>query len=194
MNRKKLFPTCAFLFSLGFFVGPVLDGIHVYSDTLAYRTPAVLRTAGWVFPLFGAAALGISLHYLLMDRILKRKRRRLTSAAVGAGLAYFVVAYLISGFWSVDSVTKSAVLAAMGGGALLLWDRTWQGLVEAVQVAATGCLVESLISSTGGFHYLAPDFLRIPYWLFFLYIPAAVAVGNLARKLTSASEDTASGS
>ncbi|HXH31230.1 MAG TPA: hypothetical protein VNJ01_10495 [Bacteriovoracaceae bacterium] len=172
-----------YLLLLGGTIGPVLDGIHVYSETLAYRTPAVLRTAIWVFPLFASSAVGIGLSYVLFDQLFQRKKITLSYPFVASGLVVFMIIYFISGFWNTDTQTKTLTLALLSVVFWWIWDRSWPGAFLALNTAVVGCVVEVLIASTGGFYYLKPDISTIPYWLFFLYIPASISVGNLSRKL-----------
>ena len=171
-----------YLFLAGAIFGPLLDGIHVYTGTLAYENPDVGVLAWWTPPLFGAAMLAITRGLLATDSLLRRPSRAQSWREVAIGLAIFIGVYFLSGFWNVGNVAKTATFA---GAALAAWyglDKTWQGLVEMALVAIGGCFVESTLVHYGTFHYNAPDFANIPYWLAPLYLNAALAIGNLARK------------
>lgn len=162
-------------------MGPVLDGIHTHSGTLAYPHPVFFKMAWWVPPLFGSAALSLVSFVMFADRWLKRPVRRLSMFDVVLGFLVFVLVYFASGFWQAESIVKTILFT--GVGVLFWWilDRTWQGAFEIVLIVFTGCVVESVLTQLGLFYYLAPDVFGIPYWLAPLYIVAAIAVSGLAR-------------
>jgi preprotein translocase subunit Sec61beta len=174
-----------FWFLIGAVVGPILDGIHTHSDTLAYPYPIFFKMAWWVPPLFGTAAVALVSFVGLADRALRRVERQISRIEVGLGFLFFVMIYMASGFWQAESLEKTSVFTIAG---ILFWfvsDRTWQGALEAFLVVIAGCAVESLLIQAGLFYYLAPDFLGIPYWLGPLYIVAVISVGNLSRSFFS---------
>jgi len=180
MNRAR---PLALLFLVGATVGPVLDGFHTHSGTLAYPDPWIYRMAFWVPLLFGTAVMQIATSHVQMDAFLKRPGRLLSWVSVLVGIATFVAAYFLSGFWQVDSLILSGVLGAIAIGIWFGFDRTWQGVLLAILTAIIGTAFESFLIRLGAFYYLAPDFVGVPYWLFFLYLSASVTVGNLGRKI-----------
>lgn len=177
------------LFVLGAIIGSTLDGFHTHSGTLAYTHPWKWQMAAWVPLLFGVASVGLTQSVPWLDRLLKRPRRRQSWFSVLTGLLAFFFVYYLSGFWQVDSGTKAILIAIIGLAFWLESDRTWQGLVEGVLVAAIGCLVEATLIQIGAFSYLTPDFAGIPFWLGSLYFCASVAVGNSGRLLFSSQKE-----
>lgn len=99
------------------------------------------------------------------------------------GLVWFVLIYLVSGFLKPEGVLKIIVLDLMVTWVWYRFDRTSYGVYLGLVVALVGCLAEIGLSQLGVFFYVKPHLFGIAAWLPFVYIAAAIAVANLARKL-----------
>ncbi len=173
----------AILFLVGAVLGATLDGFHTWSGTLSYPSPVFLKMAWWVPPVFGAATLSIADGTVKADSFLRRPFRKVARTEVAAGLALFIAVYYASGFWQADTLTKTWTFSLVAAALWVFSDGTWQGSLQAAVTAIIGCAFENALSSTGAFAYSAPDIARIPFWLAPVYLCAAIAVGNLGRKV-----------
>lgn len=172
---------------LGATVGAALDGIHTHTGTTAYPDESIVfwRMAWWVPPLFAGAALAIGLSRPVWERVLERATPAPSAAIVAAGMGLFVAAYFLSGILPGPWSTRAMVLAVMGAGAWTLCDRSGLGVFLAATTAVLGTSVEIALVNAGAFSYLHPDLFGVAGWLPWLYVIAAIAVGNLGKKLVT---------
>lgn len=175
--------TILFLFLAGGILGAVFDGFHTHSGTTYYPHIWIFMMAWWVPLLFGSAGVSVGLSHLHLDLHLKRKPYTGTWLQVTVGILAFGAIYFASGFLPASNLEKFVVLGLASVGLWYVFDRTWQGFLQAIPTALVGCTIEILLIHFGKFYYNNPDFLGIPAWLPFLYLSASVSVGNLARKL-----------
>lgn len=183
------------IFIFGTLVGSIFDGFHTHSQTTAYTNPWILKMAIWVPPLFGSAMLGIITYHTMMNRWFKLKTPPpLTGGGWGegenwkkitAGFFLFAIQYASSGFIKLESLPALLLQLLLTGFIWFLFDKKLIGILLAIPVAIAGSLVEIFLIRSGGFYYLKPDFLGIPFWLPCLYLSASIVVGNLAKKISS---------
>lgn len=171
------------LLLLGATVGPALDGIHVRTDTLVYPTPDFLRMEWWVPPLFAAAGLAIGLARPLWERMLDRRTATPPAWVVALAMAIFIASYALSGLlpWAWSSV--ALVLAVLAAVTWAVCDRSGLGVFLAGSTALLGTSVEIMLVREDLFAYVRPDIAGVPGWLPWLYVTAAIAVGNLGKYL-----------
>jgi hypothetical protein len=165
------------LFAVGATLGSALDAIHTHFGATAYTHPVLFRAAWWVPLLFGFA-YPIGLLAPLVDR---RPPRGKPIAAMGS----FVIAYWLSvlpAAWT----TVAAILFVLFALSWWVLDRTVAGLVIALLAAIGGPAVESALVWAETFVHLQETAFRVPGWLPFLYLNAAVGLQCLARSLRSA--------
>lgn len=182
---------------LGATVGVSLDAIHTHFGTGThpqtgvpattwYPDPWIFRMAWWVPPLFASAAIAIGLGRPLWERILDRRTPPPPVAAVAASMGLFMLAYLLSGVLPFSWSTRALVLAVIAAATWSGFDRTPLGVFLALATAAVGTSVEIALVRAGLFFYLEPDVAGVPGWLPWLYVSAAVGVGNLGKRLVDA--------
>lgn len=193
MKKLKLF---LILFAIGAIIGSFFDAFHTHSGTTFYTKVWLLKMAWWVPLLFGSSAVLIGFTHLDFDLRLRNSPLRLSWFEVIAGFLAFGALYFASAFinpiadgFTLFHLSHSNKIVFLGLGAFLIWlafERSWIGFMLGIATTVVGCTVESTLTGLNQFHYVKPDFLRIPYWLPFLYFAASVAVGNVARKLNQA--------
>lgn len=168
------------LFVLGAIELTLLDSIHVHTHTLFYDHPFAFGSAWWVPLLMGcAAAFGGRLYVTAWERLDGPAKLAPWTAIARANLA-FAMLYAASGLLPSTALTKLIVLAV---GALVIWrevDGTRAGAKLVLVGAVLGTIAEAI---NPAFHYVAPDFARVPMWLPALYACATPALGQLARRL-----------
>ena len=174
--------------SFGSVLCTLLDQLHVRFGVLAYRDGSMFGQAPWVPSLFAVATLFGLFGYLTWARKLGFRRDLLDGArdrwgtreAVWA-LAWMVVAYGVSGplqgwprgllgVYLITFVLRSWSLRAPGLG--------WSSL----QFAVGGTMFESLLASTGAFHYRHPDLWGVPLWLPGVYLHATPLLRAVLRR------------
>ncbi len=170
----------AILFVFGAVVLTLLDSVHVHTSTLAYSRPAFYGQAWWVPLLFGCAASFGGVAYVLGWRRLGGPTKLVAWPKIVLALFAFALMYASSGLLPATATTKLVVIAI---GAAVIWrevDRTYAGAV----LLAIGTLVGPIAEAVNpNFHYVDPDFLRIPMWLPAVYACATPAIGQLARRV-----------
>lgn len=172
------------LFIMGAILGPICDGFHSHTDTLAYPEVWKFKMAWWVPLLFGSATVVVGYSHSHMD-ILWNKRRNFSWKFTLIGVFSFISIYFLSAILNLNELTKSSIIYVL---AMLIWyffDRTFYGLILAILTSIIGSLVEISLIFTQNFYYL-PEHSHIwgiPYWLPALYIAASVTIGNFGRKL-----------
>ena len=157
----------ALLFLTGAVVGTLGDQIHVQSDVLWYRHPALYGQALWVPLLFGTAGVGLVHAHRLFLRPPPGEPPRPVSL-VAPGLI-FAAAYLATGIGRSQPLLVAAALAVAWGIRILLHPTADQ-LTAGLAFAAGGPLFEAALSATGAFSYRQPDVLGAPVWLPPLYL------------------------
>jgi hypothetical protein len=170
------------LFLLGATLGSALDAFHASSGVERYPIPVFFGLAWWVPLLFGSAAVAIGCSHPLADPLLHNRRPPHRIWVSLGGLAWLVLAYLISASF-LDSLAKVGLLAIIYFNFWLLSGGGWQNLVFSLVTAITGTLIEMILVTAGAFSYLHPDFIGVPYWLPCIYANTSLAVGDVGRSL-----------
>jgi hypothetical protein len=149
---------------------------HIQTDTLEYYWEPQFFGQAFTIPfLFAAAAV-------MMFR---------TAATLGGGrpasawisIVITTVMYAISGRVGPDhAVTYAWVLIALWI-VRVAWRRDPRLIAVGLSIAAGGVLGEGALSAVGEFNYLHPDVLRVPWWLFGLYLHGSLAATDIVQRL-----------
>lgn len=173
----------AVLALLGATVGTALDAVHVHTGTTQYTHPDFFGLAWWVPPEFALAGVAIGLARPIWERLLLRPAPSRSRRSVAFGMAMFVLAYALSGLLPFDWTTKSLVLVSIFGVVWGVCDRTALGAFLAGSTAFLGTATEIALVRLDLFSYLHPNLSVVAGWLPWLYSTAAIAVGNLGKRL-----------
>ncbi len=173
---------------LGATVGSSLDAIHTHTGTTQYAHPLFFRMAWWVPPEFALAAVAIGLARPLWERVLLRQTLSPPVWSVALGMGMFVLAYALSGILPFDWTTRSLVLVVIFGAVWAICDRTALGVFLAGSTALLGTSTEIALVRLDLFSYLHPNLSVVAGWLPWLYATAAIAVGNLGKRLVDADD------
>jgi hypothetical protein len=179
------------LFVAGAVLLSFFDGFHTHSGTIEYPHPLILRMAWWTPLLFGATAAGGGWVYARAYERLGGDRRTAPWPLLAGAFCGFGSLYFATGFWAAPDAVKLAALAA---GAIVLWllvDRSWQGALLAVPTVVGGCAVEIALVHASAFRYVDGRLLGVAAWLPGLYLAAAPAVGQLARRVLAPAQEEA---
>ncbi len=168
------------LFLFGAIVLTLLDSVHVHTSTLAYSRPVAYGQAWWVPFLFGCAASFGGVAYVIGWKRLGGPAKLAPWPKVLLALFAFALMYAASGLLPATATTKLIVIAI---AAFVIW-REVDGTRAGAVLVAIGTVVGPFAEAINpNFHYLDPDFLRIPVWLPAVYACATPAVGQLARRV-----------
>jgi len=159
------------------------DHLHATCGVLEYRHVFFWDQAWWVPPLFMGAALAAVLGckpFLDWGKRTGEVRRPDARQLLADGLGFFA-AYAYTSFAAHDHPNVTLAVLVIAFIVRVLGERrpTWL-VASCVALAAGGVLTEFAVSSTGGFHYLHPDFLATPRWLAGIYLHAGLIAGELA--------------
>lgn len=157
-----------------------LDHLHAVTGALYYAhpTPLLYPQAFWVPLLFAAASLfTVAASAPVLRRLGADAAPPPTAREVAADAIGFITAYAYTS-WGQSSPT--VCLLVLGGFfiARALPRRRWI-VPYALLVAVGGTLFEAALSSTGAFHYRAPDLLGVPRWLPGIYLHVALLAAPL---------------
>lgn len=180
-SRHRIILAAAFV---GLVLGPVLDQIHVRSDTLAYAEPWRFGQAWWVAPQFAVAFALIAVGSLaILERGRSAPPPRSTGAYVAWCVAAFVAAYAVTGIghaheWLVVSTLAGVLLLRL---AIERPDR--RAYVAIAALVLGGTAYEATLSSLPGtFDYAVASLGSVPAWLPLLYAHGGLAVVALLRR------------
>ena len=168
------------LFAIGAVGLTLLDSVHVHTKTLFYDHPFAFGQAWWVPLLMGSAAAFGGFAYVAAWKRLGGPAKLAPWAAIARANLAFAMLYAASGLLPSTAVTKLIVLAV---GAFVIWrevDGTRAGAKLVLVGAVLGTVAEAI---NPAFHYVDPDFARVPMWLPALYACVTPALGQLARRL-----------
>ena len=170
------------LFALGAVFLTLLDSVHVHTHTLAYDHPVAFGSAWWVPLLMGSAASLGGLAYVKGWARFGGPAKLPSWAAVARACLALAMLYAASGLLPATATSKLIVLAI---GAVVIF-REVDGTLAGAKLVAIGVFVGPFAEAINPeFHYLAPDFCRIPVWLPALYACVVPALGQLARRLNT---------
>lgn len=170
----------AALFVIGAVMLTLLDSVHVHTSTLAYSHPVAYGQAWWVPLLFGCAASFGGVAYVIGWKRLGGHDKLVPWPKIVIALAAFALMYAASGLLPATATTKLIVITI--GAAVIFYevDGSRVGAILLVVGTIVGPIAEAINPQ---FHYVDPDFLRIPVWLPVVYSCATPAMGQLARRL-----------
>jgi hypothetical protein len=150
------------LFIDGALIGPALDLIHVYSNTLTYPQPFwPTGQAWWVWLIFGLANIAFSHLYKRFGNNNMNSQDQWTNFAILVS-CYFITA--------IFPVVAMPVLLTIYIGRILIIDG-YINIKFAIIVAFIGCIAEESMIICGMFRYT--EYNNIPLWLFCLYLNAS---------------------
>lgn len=166
----------------------LLDQLHVRFGVLAYRAPALAGQAFWVPPLFAAATLVSLVGYVVWARQLGHRRDlsegprdQWATREAAVALVWMAACYGLSG--PLQGWPRALLAAYLVGYALRCWALRAPGLLaNGVQLALGGTMFESMLSSTGAFHYRHPDLWGVPMWLPGIYLHATPLLRAVLRR------------
>jgi hypothetical protein len=170
---------------LGATLGPALDGLHTWSNSLWYTHPQFLRSVWWCPPLFAGAALAIGLGRLLTERTLGVPFVAPTPKTMLVNIGFFVVAYALSGFLPMDEVGRTVVVSVVAVTQFALYERSLVAALCCAAAAFGGWLVEHTLVHAGLFTHLHTALDGIALWIPPLYCCAAMGIGSLAKWLAA---------
>jgi hypothetical protein len=168
--------TLATLFAVGAVVGTLTDQIHLLGGVIAYPAGGLFGQPFWVPLQYGFAAIAMSLPARFIVRDAPGAARDLAAPTV-----WFVGAYVASALFQQWPVALAAAMlftfAARAGRARMVW-------LFALSCAVGGVAWEIALVWRGHFLYLAPHAaFGVPWWLFGLYLHAALLLRQVARLL-----------
>ena len=174
--------------SFGSVLCTLLDQLHVRFGVLAYRDGPMFGQAPWVPGLFALATLVGLAGYVTWARklgfrrdLVEGPRDRWGTLEAAWALAWLTVTYAVSG--PLQRWPQALLFVYVATFALRCWSLRAPGLaVNAVQFAVGGTAFESLLSSTGAFHYRHPDLWGVPMWLPGVYLHAAPLLRAVLRR------------
>lgn len=170
------------LFAFGAVFLTLLDSVHVHTHTLFYDKPFAYGSAWWVPLLMGSAASFGGLAYVAAWKRLGGPDKLPSKRKVALALVAFAMLYASSGLLPATATTKLVVLAV---GAVVIF-REVDGTAAGAKLVVLGMIGGTLAEAINPqFHYVQPDFARVPIWLPALYACATPAMGQLARRLTA---------
>jgi len=170
----------ALLFVFGAVVLTLLDSVHVHTHTLFYDHPVAFGSAWWVPLLMGCAASFGGLGYVIGWKRFGGPKALASWAAIGRAVLAAMLMYAASGLLPATATSKLIVITI---AAYVIWrdvDGTRAGLKLLALGAVLGPIAEAI---NPNFHYVDPDFARVPIWLPSLYACITPALGQLARRL-----------
>lgn len=174
--------------SFGSVLCTLLDQLHVRFGVLEYRDGSMFGQAPWVPLLFAFATVFSLFGYLTWARkfgfrrdLLDGSRDRWGTREAAWALVWMVLAYAVSGplqgwprgllgLYVLTFLLRSWSLSAPGLG--------WSSL----QFAIGGTVFETLLASTGTFHYRHPDLWGVPLWLPGVYLHATPLLRAVLRR------------
>ncbi len=155
---------------------------HVRTETLVYHWDPQVAGQTILVPLTFLLA---TVAMLDTSRRVHAVQPRSTSIdGMIASLGIVTAAYLVSGF--VDQRNASAyALLLLAVFVFRVVRRGERGTVvlAALLIATGGVLGEVALSAVGEFSYLQPDLLGVPWWLFPLYLHAALAARDVVASV-----------
>lgn len=101
-------------------------------------------------------------------------------------------AYLVSGLLAPEFAWAYAVVLIVLWLARVFWRGDPRLLLLGVAIAVGGMLGEAALSAVGEFDYLDPNVLRVPWWLFGLYLHGSLVAVDLVQRLRDSPPSTGS--
>ncbi len=170
---------------VGALICTVGDHLHATCGVLTYRQTAFWDQAWWVAPLFAGASLvcvlGARLFWSLGGPNSAPDMRRIAADGIG-----FFAAYAYTSFAAADRPTVTLLVLVVAFAVRVVGEARSRWLVlYCLLLGVGGCVFEGTLSATGAFHYLHPDVLGVPRWLFGIYLHAGLIAGELSLLMMS---------
>jgi len=171
---------------LGGVVCTLCDHLHVACGVLAYPKVAFWGEAWWVPLLFAVASIVMVSGARPVRRALGGRPTPAPTVLelVGDGVAV-VAAYAFTAFGASLPNVVLWVNLAYFVARVLRGVPAWL-LVYCILMAIGGVAFEAFWSWLGFFHYIEPDFLGTPRWLFTIYLHGGFLTAGLARVIQGA--------
>ena len=158
---------------------------HLRTETLVYHWhPQVFGQTIIVPFVFGLAIVAM----FQVAGALEGGRR----ASLAGSMALVTGAYLLSGLLAPRFAVAYAIVLVVLWLARVAWRGDARLLVVGVAIAVGGVLGEAALSAVGEFDYLDPDVLRVPWWLFGLYLHGSLVAVDLVQRLRDSPPSTGS--
>ena len=168
------------LFVFGAVVLTLLDSVHVHTHTLFYDHPVAYGSAWWVPLLMGSAASFGGLAYVIGWKRFGGPSELAPWPAIGRAILAAMLMYVASGLLPATATSKLIVITI---AAYVIW-RDVDGTRAGAKLLFIGALLGPIAEAINpNFHYVDPDFARVPIWLPSLYACITPALGQLARRL-----------
>lgn len=182
MNGRKDIAKFVLVYLIGMILGPLMDGMHIHSGVLTYNDPEAVQS-WWVPFLFGGATLGITFLLIIIEKLFGQPSFVTTRRSTFFSVILFMLMYAFSAYSRMPSWSIFLVIALAAVSLGVKYINNKPSLLLVILVTLIGPVVEITISSSGLFHYIAPDIWGIPLWLYPLYTCAAIAVGHLLKTI-----------
>ena len=166
----------------------LLDQLHVRFGVLTYRDGSMFGQAPWVPALFAVATLAGLLGYVTWARKLGYRRDltdgprdRWGTREAAMALAWMALAHALSG--PLQHWPRALLVTYVAVFGLRCWSLGAPGLgASGLQFALGGTMFESMLASTGAFHYRHPDLWGVPLWLPGVYLHATPLLRAVLRR------------
>lgn len=158
---------------------------HLRTETLVYHWhPQIFGQTILVPFVFALAVVAM----LLAADTLSGGRR----ASLAGSMIFVTGAYLVSGLLAPRFALAYAVVLIVLWLVRIAWRGDARLILLGVVIAAGGVLGEFALSAAGEFDYLDPDVLRVPWWLFGLYLHGSLVAVDLVQRLRDKPPSTGS--
>ncbi|TQE11491.1 hypothetical protein C1H46_002866 [Malus baccata] len=145
-SLKTTWPSISFaLFASGFFLGPLIDGLHSRVDLVVYQNGSTnigpLHTNVWVPVLLGLFYCTVGMFQLVLDERTSSKVQQVNQEKAFASLLSLVLFIELSAELYKAGIADNTEAYILFAGAEFLWfflDRTWFGFLLA-SVIGLGC-------------------------------------------------------
>lgn len=158
---------------------------HIRTETLEYHWHPQVFGQTIIVPLVFAGAVVAMFH---TAAFVKGGRR----GSVGLSMLIATGAYLVSGLLAPRLAIAYALILVGLWLARVTLRRDPRLILLGVVIAAGGVLGEAALSAVGEFDYLHPDVLRVPWWLFGLYLHGSLVAVDLVQRLRESPPSTGS--
>lgn len=158
---------------------------HLRTETLVYHWHPQVFGQTIIVPLVFAVAV------VAMFQVAGAVEGGRRCSLIGSML-FVTGAYLLSGLLAPRFALAYAVVLVVLWLARVAWRGDPRLLLVGVTIAAAGVLGEAALSAVGEFDYLDPDVLRVPWWLFGLYLHGSLVAVDLVQRLRVSPPSTGS--
>lgn len=158
---------------------------HLRTETLVYHWHPQVFGQTVIVPFVFALAI---VAMFQVAGVLEGGRR----ASLIGSMLFVTAAYLLSGLLAPRFAVAYAIVLVVLWLARVAWRGDARLLVVGVAIAVGGVLGEAALSAVGEFDYLDPDVLRVPWWLFGLYLHGSLVAVDLVQRLRESPPSTGS--